>query len=61
MTVNVPVLLRLFNHREIRIIKEALRWHILDREEASNWDYPGGGTKAAADSKIASQILARLK
>ena len=53
-----PILLRIFSPREIRTLKEALRWHILEREEASHWDH--GGNKAATDSKMAAQILARL-
>jgi hypothetical protein len=50
-------ILRLFSAREVRIIREALRWHILERKEASHWH---DGVKAANDSQVAKEILARL-
>jgi len=56
--VKAHAILRLFSPREVRIIREALRWHILEREEASHWYH--GGLKAANDSQIAKEILARL-
>jgi hypothetical protein len=59
MNMNASItILRLFCHREVRILREALAWHILEREEASNWHH--GGLKAANDSQIAKEILGRL-